>query len=235
MRARIILSSSLAVVCLCTLVASPRPIQEKPTESAGAATPARMMGVWHFNKELSTLMPDPESAPDPGAGRRGPTGGYGGGGGGGGRGGRGGGGRGGFGGAGGGARPEPGASGGRGSTDDVLKARALTRDLADVPATLTIIVADTHVTITNDRGTVRKFTTDDAVQEIDLGGTKVTVKTKWDQDILAQEWTAGKTKISETYQVTVQGHMLVVRIAPIDSGNAATAAPPFKYVFDKAE
>ena len=192
------------------------------------------MGVWHFNKELSTLMPEPEAAADSGGGgRRGPTGGYGGGGG---RGGRGGGGRGGGGMSGAGANDRP-ESSGRVSTDEILKARALSRDLADVAATLTIIVADTHVTITNDRGTVRKFMTDDAIQEIDLGGTgtKVTVKTKWDQDVLTQEWTAGKSKFSETYQVTVQGHMLVVRIAPVASGNAASAAPPFKYVFDKVE
>jgi hypothetical protein len=187
-----------------------------------------MTGAWHFNKELSTMMPEPAAAPDPGAdGRRGPGGG-------GGRGGRGGGGGGGgrsYGGGRGEARP------GGGSTDDLLKARALSRDLADVASVLTIIASPTHVTITNDRGTVRKFTTDDLVQDIDLGTAHVTAKTKWDEDLLTQEWVAGKAKFSETYQVTVQGHMLVVRITAADPGSGSTASSPVtaKYVFDRVE
>jgi len=119
-----------------------------------------------------------------------------------------------------------------------MKARALARDLADVPAALTIIVAPTHVTITSDQGAVRKFTTDDTSQEIDLGTAKVLAKTKWDQEILTQEWTAGKAKFKETYQVTVQGHMLVIRVEPVAAGNAPagrTSTPVAKYIFDKAE
>jgi hypothetical protein len=124
-----------------------------------------------------------------------------------------------------------------GTTDDLLKARALSRDLADVASVLTIIASPTHVTITNDRGTVRKFTTDDAVQDIDLGTAHATVKAKWDEDLLTQEWVAGKAKFTETYQVTVQGHMLIVRITPADAASLSAASGPAttKYVFDRVE
>ena len=123
------------------------------------------------------------------------------------------------------------------STEDMAKGRALVRELGDPAAVLTIIAAANHVTITNDRGAVRKFTPDSTSQEIDLGTDKVTAKAKWDLDTFVVEWTAGKTKFTESYQVTVQGHMLVVRIAPVVSGSvqADPSSAPVKYIFDRVE
>jgi len=222
-------SSACALASLLfTVSVSAHTPQDKPPVPPAAASPERLTGEWRFNKELSTLMPDPEAATDPGGGRRGPGGGAPGGGG-----GRGGGGRsyGGGGARGGGTRSSA------GSTEEMLQARALLRELADVPAVLTIIAAPSHVTITTERGTIRKFTPGDAAQEVDLGTAKATAKATWDQDVLTVDWTAGKARFTESYQVTVQGHMLVIRIAPVAAGNTpgTPSTAPIKYIFDRVE
>jgi hypothetical protein len=86
----------------------------------------------------------------------------------------------------------------------MMQARALLRELADVSTVLTIIAAPTHVTITSDRGTIRKFTPGDRVGSI--WGPRSHGQVGWDEDMLTVDWTAGKAKFTESYQVGTGTH-----------------------------
>jgi hypothetical protein len=217
------------------------PAQTAPTQAA-TPDPARLTGQWHFNKDLSTLPPDPSEQGSqsggnsrPGGGGRG---GYGGGGGRGGYGGRGGGGYGGRGGYGGG--------GGQSSisSDDMAKMRALRLELAEPPDTLTVVVGASDVTFTDGHGLTRKYKTDDKKQTIELEpGIKVDTVSRWDGDIFKTDFTAGPMKVTESCQVTVQGHMMVISVSTLSnrggnqdqgSGNSSQT-PTAKYVYERAD
>lgn len=125
------------------------------------------------------------------------------------------------------------------SRDDLLKARELMRQVNDPATVLNIVVHDDEVTITDDRGTVHKFKTDGKKQEMQVGTAKLDVKTKWDADELTQEFVVGRMKMTESYQVTVRGHMLVMTIQPLSrgdtSGRGGGQRAPIKFVYERAE
>jgi hypothetical protein len=125
------------------------------------------------------------------------------------------------------------------SSDDMLKMRELMRQLRDAPAILNIVVAPSDVTMTDDQGIVHKFKTDGKKQQVEFGTAKIDTTSKWDADTLGLEMAAGPMKVKETYQVTTQGHMLVVTIQQAASGGSGAApgaqATPVKFIYDRVE
>jgi len=199
---------------------------EQAPSSVSATAHAAIAGQWHFNKELST--PPPADSPDDSAsgGNRGPSG------------------RGGFGGGFGGRRG--GFGGGRGgnygggaqaNSDDMLKMRALTRELTDAPQLLTIVVAPDSINFTDEHGGSHKFRTDGKKEEIDFApGTKIDTKTKWDGDTLSQEFAIGRLKLTETYQLSVGDTLLVATIRRAgEQQNGRGQNAPIKFVYQRSE
>jgi hypothetical protein len=194
-----------------------------------AQTPAQdthsnFAGQWHFNKDLSSPPPQlDDSGSAAGRAPSGRSGGYGG------RGGRGGSG-GGYGGRGGGGSY---SGGSQMSSEDMLTMRALMRELSDPPQVWTVVVATDSIAFTDEHGSSHKFRTDGKKEQIELGpSAKVDSKTKWNGDILDQEFSAGHMKVSETYQLTPDGRLLIATIqrAPDqDSGRSQSLTMKFVY------
>jgi hypothetical protein len=204
----------------------PPPVQAPapaPTPAANQS-PSALGGIWKFNKDLSSdtsklqTQADNTPATSSATGRsRGGFGGYGRGGGGG----------------GGGGRIQPNA-------EQALQTRALLREMAEPPAQVTIVVEDDTTTFTDDQGAVRKFTTNGKKESIDLGTAKVDSVSKWDGGTLTVEMTGGSFKLSQTYQLTVQGHALVVELKSTNSASkntngAGTTAVPIKRIYDRVD
>jgi hypothetical protein len=194
-----------------------------PTPAANQS-PGALGGIWKFNKELSSdtskLQTQADNASPSGGASGRPRPGFGGGF------GRGGGG-------GGGARSQ-------GSTEQGLETRALLREIAEPPAQVTIVVAEDTITFTDDQGAVRKFTTNGKKESIDLGTAKVDSVSKWDGGTLSVELTGGYVKLTETYQLTVQGHALVVELTSTNSAStrasgSGASAVPVKRIYDRAD
>ena len=126
-----------------------------------------------------------------------------------------------------------------GSSDDMLKMRALMRAFAEPADRLTILVAPSEVTMTDQAGSVIKLKTDGKKETIDFGpGARLDTKTTWVGDVLNLEITAGKMKVAETYQVTTQANMMVITIHPSagQGGGAPRAqATPIKYVYQRPD
>jgi hypothetical protein len=221
----VLIAGAMAAAGTMILSAQPRSPQDKPAQESTTASPSRLTGQWHFNKELST-PPQDESQQGgqsvPGRPGRG-GGGFGGG----------------RGGPGGGLGGRGGYSGGRtsaGNAEDLAKMRALRRELADPAEVLTIVVGSSEVTMTDGHGITRKFKTDGKKQEIELEpGVKIDATSKWDADVLTQELSAGALKLAESFQVTVQGHMMVITIASKAGGGGRSQATPIKYVYERTD
>jgi hypothetical protein len=234
---RQILHGSITLTCGLSIVAlsgaaatraapqDPAPQQAQAPAPAPAAnqSPSALGGIWKFNKDLSSDTSKLQTQADnasPSAGPAGrPRGGYGGG----------------FG-------RGVGGSGARtvGSTEQGLQTRALLREMAEPPAQVTIVVADDTTTFTDDQGVVRKFTTDSKKESIDLGSAKVDSVSKWDGGTLTVELTGGNFRLTETYQLTVQGHALVVELKSTNSASTRTtgsgaSAVPVKRIYDRAD
>jgi hypothetical protein len=235
---RQILRGSITLICGLAMTAldargvaragaqNPAPPQAPAPVPAPAAnqSPRALGGIWKFNKELSTdtskLQTQADNSPPSGGASARPRGGFGGGF------GRGGGG-------GGGGRPIA-------SAEQGLQTRALLREMAEPPAQVTIVVASDATTFTDDQGVVRKFTTDGKKESIDLGSAKVDSVSKWDGGTLTVELTGGNFKLTETYQLTVQGHALVVELRSASSasthgGGSGASAVPVKRIYDRGD
>ena len=234
------------------LPATPTPTPTAtPAPPAAAMTPAaaaeRMSAQWKLNQDLSSLPAAPGQPGAPGgngAGSGGGNNGYGGssgsgrtrGGGGGGYGG----GRGGYGGGGGGYGGGGGSRGGQGiNQEQMLEARAILREMTQAPAVLNVVASAETVSFTSDDGTVRKFAITGKKETVDFGTAKVDVTTRWNGAQLAQDITVGQLKLSRTFQVTDEGHQLIVTVTtPSGGGRGAGGAgggAPIKAIYDRAE
>jgi len=207
-----------------------RPQQPQTQTPAPASAPAAnqspsaLGGIWKFNKDLSSdtsklqTQADNTPATSGATGRpRGGFGGYGRGGGGGGGGGR-----------------------SQTSAEQALQTRALLREMAEPPAQVTVVVEEDTTTFTDDQGAVRRFTTNGKKESIDLGTAKVDSVSKWDGGTLTVEMTGGSFKLTETYQLTVQGHALVVELKSTNSASKnangpGTTAVPIKRIYDRVD
>jgi len=256
---RFILSGSTTVVLIGVLFAAVE--AQQTTGQAPAPTPAlapapavvtpadaaaKISAQWKLNKDLSSL-PEPGSTTQPAGGRSGSGGGYGGSGGGrGGYGGRGGGGRGGYGGGSGGGYSGRGGGQQPASNEQMLEARAVLREMTDAPQVLNVVASAEAVSFTTDEGIVRKFAVDDKKEKVDLGTAKVEVTTRWDSGKLSQDIEIGSLKITRVFQVTDEGHQLIVTVSTPGgrrggqgaggqgAGGGAPTAPPMKAIYDRA-
>jgi hypothetical protein len=202
-----------------TLLAGQPPASSAASaQIAAAPDPTRLAGQWHFDRELST--PPTASAADgvspPPAGFGGHRGG---------------------GGFGGGGRGAGRVRGTQTMSDDVLALRAFMRELAEPPQVLTIVVTAADVTMTDELGAVRKIRTDGKKQKVDFGpGAMMDTKASWDHDRLTLEVGSGDAMITATYQVTVDGRMLVMTVQPpVSQRNSSSASSPIKLVYTRAE
>lgn len=193
-------------------------VPQTPQESA----PVRLNGVWDLNKDLSTK---PLAAPgEPGT-----------------QGGRGGGRPG---GGGGGSSIPGGIGGGRGggmrgggrengSPDDLRKARAIMEELMRSPARLTIASKPESVSITDPDGVIRKFVSDGKTDKVAINGNTIEVKSKWDGEVLNQEFKAGSNKFLRAIETTIDGHQLVLTITPKGNGGGVAGPSFMRFVYDR--
>ena len=221
---------------------APPPAAPAAASISPADAAARLSAQWKLNKDLSSL-PDPSAAGQSPGGRNGGGGGGGYGGGRRGGGGRGGGGYGGGGGAGGGGGYGGGAGAGGQATsnEQMLEARAVVREMTDAPQVLNVVAAAEKVSFTTDEGIVRKFAIDEKKEKVDLGTAKVDVTTKWDSGKLSQDIELGSLKITRVFQVTDEGHQLIVTVSMAGgrrggqgAAGGGPAAAPMKAIYDKA-
>lgn len=211
-------------LCLSLLVApsAQAAVAQTPQEPA----PVRLNGVWDLNKDLSTkpMAPPGESGRegDRGGGRR-PGGGGGGmpGGMGGGR--------------GGGMRGGGGGGRGGGSADDIRKARTVMQELGQSPARLTIVSKPDAVSITDPEGVIRKFVTNGKTDKVAMNGETIEVKSKWDGEVLTQEFKAGSAKFTRTIETTIDGHQLVITVTPKGDGGGVAGPSFMRFVYDRSQ
>jgi len=189
-------------------------------QTSAQETHSNFAGQWHFDKDLSSPAPQLDASESPnGREPSGRSGGFGG------RSGRGG-----FGGRGGGGSY---TGGSQMSSEDMLTMRALMRELSEAPQLLTVVVSTDSIGFTDEHGGSHKFRTDGKKEQIELGpSAKVDTKTKWDGDILDQEFSAGHMKMTETYQLTPDGRFLIAtiqRAADQNAGRGQGIAMKFVY------
>jgi hypothetical protein len=84
------------------------------------------------------------------------------------------------------------------------------------------------VTFADARGE-RTFTVNDKSTKIDVGGSPVNVKSKWDKDVLRQEFSNTQAKLIETWGLDEAGRLVLT--AKVESMTLQT--PEQKAVFDK--
>lgn len=195
----------------CLVSLSQAPAAQPP--AAAAPAPSRLSGVWNINKDISTKPATP-----PGQDGRGGERGGGNRSGGGGR-------RGGF----GGGRMGGGRSGG-GGRSDAAKGMALIRELGQSPESLTIVLHDGALTITDSDGVSRKFAIDGKTEKIAIGGDSIEVKSHWTDDTLEQEFKLGSFKLLRMFDTTTDGHQLVITVKPKDEDGAGRFD---RFVYDR--
>jgi hypothetical protein len=214
------------LLCL-SLLASPS-AQAAAAQTPREPAPVRLNGVWDLNKDISTKP----MAPRPESGREGDDGGRSGGG----RPGGGGGGRmpGMGGGRGGGMR---GGGGGRsgGSAEDIRKARSVMEELSQSPDRLTIVSKPDAVSITDPSGVIRKFVPNDKTEKVAMNGETIEVKSKWDGEVMTQEFKAGSAKFTRTIETTVDGHQLVITVMPKGDGGGVAGPSFMRFVYDRSQ
>ncbi|MFI5179589.1 MAG: hypothetical protein ACHQO8_13545, partial [Vicinamibacterales bacterium] len=133
-----------------------------------------------------------------------------------------------------------GSRGGQGvNQEQMLEARAVMRELTQAPAVLNVDASADAVSFTSDDGTVRKFAVTGKKETVDFGTAKVDVTTRWNGAQLSQDLAVGQLKVTRTFQLTDEGHQLIVTVTPQTGGRGANgqgaAAAPIKAIYDRAE
>jgi hypothetical protein len=93
-------------------------------------------------------------------------------------------------------------------TPEQIAARNAVRQLQQLPETLKIVATTDQVTFTEPRG-VSSFPANNKSVKIDLGDTKVDVKTRWDKETLRQEFSAYQQKLTRTWSVDENGRLML--------------------------
>jgi len=157
----------------------------------GQDLPAKLTGTWVLNRELSPGL-------SPGRGRQG-----------------------------GGASQRPlyavgaagafqrggGRGGGGGSdasdlTPEQRAARAAMAQLEQISERITIKATADSVTLTDGRGE-QTFAVNDKTSSIDVAGSPIKVKSKWDKQTLKQEFSSPEAKLVETWSVDGSDHLVL--------------------------
>jgi hypothetical protein len=93
---------------------------------------------------------------------------------------------------------------------------------------MTVNATADSITITDARGE-RTYPINDKNTKIDVGGSPLTVKSKWDKDTLKQEFSNTQAKLTETWSIDGSGHLVLAM--KVESMTLRT--PEQKAVFDK--
>jgi hypothetical protein len=106
--------------------------------------------------------------------------------------------------------------------------QATMRQLQQITEKIVITASAETVTFADARGE-RTFTVNDKSTKIDVGGSPVNVKSKWDKDVLRQEFSNTQAKLIETWGLDEAGRLVLT--AKVESMTLQT--PEQKAVFDK--
>jgi hypothetical protein len=106
--------------------------------------------------------------------------------------------------------------------------QAAMRQVQQIADRMTIKVSADSVTFIDSRGE-RTFAINDKTSTLDVGGSPVTVKSKWDKRVLRQEFSNTQAKLVETWAVDEADRLVLT--AKVESLNLVT--PDRKAVFDR--
>jgi uncharacterized protein YnzC (UPF0291/DUF896 family) len=106
--------------------------------------------------------------------------------------------------------------------------QAAMRQLQQIADRMTIKASADSVTFIDPRGE-RTFTVNDKTSTIDLGGSPIKVKSKWDKRVLKQEFSNTQAKLTETWGLDDADHLVLT--AKIESLTLVTNDR--KAVFDR--
>jgi uncharacterized protein YnzC (UPF0291/DUF896 family) len=123
-----------------------------------------------------------------------------------------------------------GSNGASDLTPEELAAQAAIRQLQQVAQTITIKATPESVTFTDPRGE-QTFAINDKNTTIDLAGSKITAKNKWEKATLRQEFSNPKTKLVRTWEVD-ENNRLVLK-AKLES--MTLVSTEVKAVFDRQQ
>ena len=125
-----------------------------------------------------------------------------------------------------------GGGGGVSDASDLTPAQraeqAALRQLQQIDARITIKASATEITFTDTRGE-RTYVVNDKTSEMVVSGSPVKVKSKWDKQVLKQEFSNPQAKLVQTW--SVDGSDRLVLTAKIESLKLIT--PERKAVFDR--
>ncbi len=113
-------------------------------------------------------------------------------------------------------------------TPEERAAQAAMRQLQQIGDRIAIKASAETVTFADGRGE-RVFAINDKSTKIDVGGSPVNVKSKWDKNVLRQEFSNTQAKLIETWGVDEAGHLVLT--AKVESMTLLT--PEQKAVFDR--
>jgi Spy/CpxP family protein refolding chaperone len=198
--------TALAIATLMLAPAIARAQKASPSDIA-----AKLSGTWVLNRELSTGFRAPAGRRGGGVSPRFATSGLAGQ-----RGGRGGG------GAGGGISDETDL------TPEQRAEQAAMRQLQQITDRVAITASADKITFADSRGE-RTFQINDKSAKIDVAGSQVSVKSKWDKNLLRQEFSNSQAKLIETWGIDDAGHLVLT--AKVESMTLLT--PEQKAVFDR--
>jgi hypothetical protein len=130
----------------------------------------------------------------------------------------------------------PGGGGGRDSspanpndlTPEQRAEQAAMQQLQQMAERIVIKASPESVTFTDTRGE-RTFAIDDKISRIDVGASLVSVKSKWDKNVLKQEFSNTQAKLVETWGPDNAGRLVLT--AKLESMTLMT--PDEKAVFDR--
>ena len=113
-------------------------------------------------------------------------------------------------------------------TPQLLAEQAAMRQLQQITEKIVISASAESVTFTDTRGE-RSYPINDKSTKIEVAGAPVTVKSKWDKNVLKQEFSNTQAKLIETWGLDEAGRLVLT--AKIESMTLLT--PEQKAVFDK--
>jgi hypothetical protein len=123
-----------------------------------------------------------------------------------------------------------GAVGGSMSPEDKA-GRTFITSLRQAPQTITFKASADSVTISDARGE-RTYAVDNKSTKVDINGATVTLKSRWDNRTLKQEFVYGEDRVTHDYELNAEGTRLNWKVV---SSSMSNLGPPTegKAVYDK--
>ncbi len=123
---------------------------------------------------------------------------------------------------------------GLGPTQEMVReARNLSRDLLEVPESLTIVISPTAVTFTDDLDRARTYPTDDSKHPYQLGAARFDARVRWEGSQLWKDVSGDYGfKMTETYLLSPDGKRLFV-IVRVGKEKKDAPLAGFNRVYDR--